>query len=206
VVCSGTSDELAAVEATLGGSGRWIAGTNVSLVPLEESLAAVGVMDGSEGLSRFERMLQEALTAGCSGLRLLAFNTHLLRQGVSVDALLRWEYLAGRWQNGKPVDVLCAYQGRSDSPLPDSLWCLHPYSAGAPASLPFRLFPGNEALHLEGEVDRFSSPHLVQLLSLIHGAERASEMLLDAPWLSFSPSTGSTSPSPDTHGGFHHES
>jgi hypothetical protein len=131
------------------------------LVLVEAGEAYRPMIDGRAGfdadqLREFEGVLTDALTAGFSGIRVIADNTVMLTGSVDVEERwLAWEQLTDRWQARHPVTGICFFdRTRIPADRLQRIAAVHPLSAGVAASGPHVYHDtGVPAVVLDGSVD-----------------------------------------------------
>jgi anti-anti-sigma regulatory factor len=154
------------------------------LVMLGEQYPADSVIDPESGVAAYAQATEQALAEGCTGLRVAADVTTLLRTPAQVDAFARYEILIDRYIRTHPFAALCAFgrAGMGDEAV-DQLVCVHPDS---PA--PFRLFaprPGRGDAALAGEIDETTRPLFLQALDRAALRPGGDELVLDGQELAF---------------------
>ena len=97
--------------------------------------------------------IEQALTAGFTGLRIVADATEVVRRPEQVDAFARYEYLLDQAMTTLPASALCAHdRARVDGGSAAGLACLHPVTGPDPT--PFKLYAERgAAFSLAGQLD-----------------------------------------------------
>jgi MEDS: MEthanogen/methylotroph, DcmR Sensory domain len=116
-----------------------------------------GIVDAAKQQATFAQVLDQALAAGYSGIRVAADNTPLVLGPERIDAWMRWEIVADHFMSQNPVTGLCAFdKTRTDVNTLSHLATFHPVWPAESDQPPFRLFSNDSALWLEGEVNSFT--------------------------------------------------
>lgn len=128
-----------------------------------------------------------ALTAGHTGLRVVADATDLVRTPAQREAFTRYEHRIDRWMRTRPFRAMCAYD-RSE--LGDEavaeITCLHP--AGNVEEPHFRLFaaaPGAGDVEITGELDTTNRELFRTALDRTYQRPVAGDLVVQATGLRF---------------------
>ncbi|MFG1677111.1 MEDS domain-containing protein [Micromonospora sp. NPDC049282] len=125
----------------------------VRLFRVDEAYRRDEIVDPERQVRAYIRATTEALTAGHTGLRVLAEATNLVRTAAQRDAFARYEHRIDHWMRHRPMSAVCAYDRRvlGDAAIAE-LACLHPETN---ADVLFRLHAGGDdaAAALAGELD-----------------------------------------------------
>jgi MEDS: MEthanogen/methylotroph, DcmR Sensory domain len=118
-------------------------------------------------LETFEGVLEEALAAGYTGIRVVADNTPSVAD-TSEQAYvswLRWEQLTDRFQATSQVTGICYFDGGAlgDERLTD-LAALHPVRAADAVRPAFALYSDGDATSVSGTLDLWSSDRFTRVL------------------------------------------
>jgi hypothetical protein len=111
------------------------------------------VVDPQRSVAARVEDIEHALTAGFTGLRIVADATEVVRRPEQVDAFARYEYLLDQAMTTLPAKALCAHDSaRVDGDSAAALACLHPVTGPDPT--PFRLYAQRgAAFSLAGHLD-----------------------------------------------------
>ena len=119
--------------------------------------AGDGTFDPVAQTARYATATEDALTAGFTGLRVVADATALVRTRPRLDAFVRYEYAIGRYLRTAPLRALCVYDRTvlGEQALTE-LACVHGRTNAG--YVPFHLYAGRTAgdTVLAGEVDAAS--------------------------------------------------
>ena len=143
------------------------------------------VVDPRRSVAARVEEVEEALTAGFTGLRIVADATAVVRRPEQVDAFARYEYLLEQAMTTLPASALCA-QDRAgvdrDSAL--ALACLHP--ATGPDPTPFNLYAGQSAgFSLAGQLDVASRELMTHTIARIESYLSGPRLVVDGTNLEF---------------------
>lgn len=145
-------DELAALP--VGGQLMARGGWGVS--PIDDFYRysdGARVVDPQRTVAARVEDIEHALTAGFTGLRIVADATEVVRSPEQVDAFARYEYLLDQAMTTLPASALCAHDSaRVDGDSAAGLACLHPVTGPDPT--PFKLYAERGAsFSLAGHLD-----------------------------------------------------
>lgn len=121
-------------------------------------------------LRTYDVLTRDALSAGHSGLRVLAEVTGLVADPQRRADHVLWEHLADDYMSrGRPLAALCAYRRDviGDDAVGD-LTAVHPAVRACPADSAFRLYFQDGRLTVSGTVDTFGSRRLAEILAASH--------------------------------------
>ncbi|PGH46586.1 Anti-anti-sigma regulatory factor (antagonist of anti-sigma factor) [Micromonospora sediminicola] len=158
---------------------------DVRLLAVGQAYRHDEVVDPGTQVRAYVRATTEALTAGYTGLRVVAEATGLVRTAAQRDAFARYEHRIDHWMRHRPMSAVCAYDRRvlGDAAIAE-LACLH---AQTNAEVLFRLHAGGDdaAVALGGELD--PSNHLLFATALERADPRpeAGRLVFDASHLHF---------------------
>lgn len=141
----------------------------LGIVPFEGVYPGGQRMDNAAQWALYEQVTNQAISAGFTGLRVLAEVTSLAESDGGWRGQAAWESYADRRMATGTLAALCCFDRRtlSEEAL-SGIACVHPVADQRLDHLvPFRLFAQPDALALAGEVDAFSTPMLDQLLGLV---------------------------------------
>ena len=97
------------------------------------------VVDPQRSVAARAQDVERALTAGFTGLRIVADATAVVRRPEQVEAFARYEYLLDQAMTTLPASALCAHdRARVDHDAAAGLACLHPVTGPDPT--PFNLY------------------------------------------------------------------
>jgi DcmR-like sensory protein len=138
-----------------------LAPPDIEAVPLSAFCELGRPTDPDHLLHVYTAATDQALAEGFSGLRVAADVTDL---AVDPACHCRWETVADRFMAEQPLSALCCYDRRRLAPeVLRDLCSVHPV---VNEPVPFRIYATADALHLEGEIDYFSSDALERVLPL----------------------------------------
>jgi MEDS: MEthanogen/methylotroph, DcmR Sensory domain len=138
-----------------------LAPPDIEVLPLSAFCELGRPTDPDRLLQVYATATDQALAEGFSGLRVAADVTEL---AVDPACHCRWEAVADRFMAEQPLSALCCYDRRRLAPdVLRDLCSVHPV---VNESVPFRIYATGDALHLEGEIDFFSSDALERVLPL----------------------------------------
>ncbi|GAA4945162.1 MEDS domain-containing protein [Actinoplanes utahensis] len=157
-----------------GGIAEWLRGTSakrersVRILDPATAYPADGAIDPDAQTAAYVTATEQALSAGFTGLRVVADATALVRTAAHLDAFARYEFAIGRYMRIAPLRALCVFDR---SALGDDamaqLACLHPRSNTAGVSFGLHAGATPRTAVLSGELD-------VSMTGLLAGAiERA---------------------------------
>lgn len=121
-------------------------------------------------LATYDALTRDALSAGHSGLRVLAEVTGLVADPDRRDDHIRWEHLAEDYMSrGNPLSAFCAYQRPviGDAAVA-ALTSVHPVVREFDAASQLRVFFDRGQLVVSGSVDTFTSARFLELLMSSH--------------------------------------
>lgn len=146
---------------------------------------APAAVDPIGQVREFATVMQEALVAGFTGLRLVAESTLRLRTPELLNAWACCELLADRYMMALPFSALCAYNRTELSEATIAhVACLHPTVNGGAA--PFRLYSSCGATaSLSGELDLTSCELFATALRRADLRPVGGELIIDATELHF---------------------
>lgn len=130
-----------------GGIAEWLRATSASrdrsvrILDPEVAYPADGAIDPEEQTAAYVTATEEALSAGFTGLRVVADATALVRTAAHLDAFARYEFAIGRYMRIAPLRALCVFDRAAlDDDAVAQLASLHPRSNMA--DVPFGLHAG----------------------------------------------------------------
>src|SRR3954447_8901669 len=137
----------------------------LSVAPLDAVYEIGAPADTAERLRGYDALVDDALANGYRGLRVMAEVSRLLAAPAGAAAHARWEAVADRYMEDRPLSALCGYDRRqiTAEALAD-VACVHPLVHGPEHVSPLRLFAADGGLALEGELDFFSAPALARAI------------------------------------------
>lgn len=127
-------------------------------------------IDPEQQLATYDGLTRDALSAGHTGLRVLAEVTDLVAEPTRRGDHVRWEHLADDYMSrGNPLAAFCAYRRDviGDAAV-GALSCVHPVVREFDAASSFRLYFDGGRLMVTGTVDTFNSARLRELLLVSH--------------------------------------
>lgn len=150
--------------------------------PTDMVPAGAPVTDPYGLLAVFDNAVEQAITDGFVGIRVVAELGTFLEDPAWCGDQARWELVGDRYMAGpRPLAALCAYDRRLIGADGASLLaCVHPVRHDG--SVTFSLFADDDALCLDGEVDAFQAPLLERALAAVPGW---SPLALDVGGLQF---------------------
>jgi anti-anti-sigma factor len=121
--------------------------------------------DPEDQLAGFAGLVDDALAAGYTGLRVVTDMTETLRDPAAWDAFARREAVADRYMANNPMSALCCLdRGAVPEALVGDLARLHPCTNFAEDTSSFRIFAADGTIVLDGEVDAFGRDAFTRLL------------------------------------------
>jgi hypothetical protein len=117
-------------------------------------------------LKTYDVLTKDAVSAGHTGLRVLAEVTGLVADPGRLSDHIRWEHLADDYMSrGNPLAALCAYERPviGDAAV-GALTSVHPVVREFDSVAPFRVFFDDGCLRVTGSVDAFTSDSFINLL------------------------------------------
>ena len=151
--------------AVVDGLEDTVTGRPVQVASLAEVYGPSGVVDPEGQRATFAGVLNEALAAGYSGIRVAADNTPLVMTRERLDAWMRWESVADRFMSENPVTGLCAFdRHRVDVDQLRHLATLHPLVSASTPTPQFRLYAYDEGVWVEGLLDTFAIGQIAHAL------------------------------------------
>lgn len=160
----------------------WVAGGGIPSVPLPDvecllargalqvldvgaAYAGSGSFTPEDQLAFYDAATRAALTAGYTGLRVIADVSDLAADEARRPELVRWEHLADAYiASGSGMVALCAYRGDLPAEALADVATVHPLvhvRGGEPA---FRIWFDGDALAAAGSLDTFDAPRLEHVL------------------------------------------
>lgn len=140
----------------------------LQLHAVEAIYGASGSFSQTKQLETFQGVLDEALAAGYSGIRVVADNTPLVADTgeAGYDSWLRWEQLTDRFQAASQVTGICYFDGCAldDERLAD-LAALHPVRPANAVQPAFTFFSDDGAVSVTGALDLWSAERFERALS-----------------------------------------
>jgi hypothetical protein len=159
----------------LGGVGDLellLARGQLQLRAVDAIYGASGTFSHMRQLETFEGVLEEALAAGYSGIRVVADNTPLVADTGEEGYLswLRWEQLTDQFQATSQVTGICYFDGEAldDERLTD-LAALHPFRAADAVQPAFTFFSDDGAVAVTGALDLWSAERFKRTLATTPG-------------------------------------
>jgi hypothetical protein len=147
----------------------------LTILSLDEVYGGTGDFSAVAQLTAFQQVLDEALAAGYSGIRVVADNTSLAQGDAdSFSRWLAWEQLTDHFQAASMVTGICFFDRTALSPerIAD-LAALHPVRRAEPSiEPPFAVFVDRDAVLLIGSLDASSSDQLRRVLAAIDFTQR----------------------------------
>ncbi|ATO17757.1 hypothetical protein CO540_09395 [Micromonospora sp. WMMA2032] len=158
---------------------------DVRLLSVGQAYRHDEVVDPGEQVRAYVRATTEALTAGYTGLRVVAEATGLVRTAAQRDAFARYEHRIDHWMRHRPMSAVCAYDRRvlGDAAIAE-LACLH---AQTNAEVLFRLHAGGDdaTVALGGELDPSNHRLFATALERADPRPVAGRLVFDASHLRF---------------------
>jgi ABC-type transporter Mla MlaB component len=128
-------------------------------------------------LVTYDALTRDALSAGHSGLRVLAEVTGLVSDPDRRADHIRWEHLAEDYMSrGNPLAAFCAYQRPvvGDAAI-GALSAVHPVIREFDATSPFRVYFDRGRFVVSGTVDTFTSARFLELVVGSHAMAPADD-------------------------------
>jgi anti-anti-sigma regulatory factor len=162
------------------------------VVSLDDAYGRTPRTTAEQKLQFWDEVTRQALSDGCTGLRVIAEVTRLAMDPDQLDEQLRWEHLADDYiANGPGLSAICAYRSDVlDDTVIRALACRHPQVREPVQEESFRLFFDGEVLVLAGILDSFNAAQLERLLAGTH--VQSDRLVLDASQLEFVDGRGTT--------------
>jgi MEDS: MEthanogen/methylotroph, DcmR Sensory domain/STAS domain len=139
----------------------------LELHDVEAIYGASGTFSHTEQLETFEGVLEQALAAGYSGMRVVADNTPLVADASEEAYLswLRWERLTDGFQAASQVTGICYFDDEAlDSERLADLAALHPVRAAGATPPRFTFFSDDDAVSVTGALDLWSAERFKRVL------------------------------------------
>jgi hypothetical protein len=142
----------------------------LQLHDVEAIYGASGNFSHTRQLETFEGVLDDALAAGYTGIRVVADNTPFVADTSEERYVswLSWEQLTDRFQASSQVTGICYFddQALDDERLSD-LAALHPIRAANAVRPPFIIFADEDAVSVTGALDLWSSGRFTRVLDAL---------------------------------------
>lgn len=155
-------------EAVVDGLEDLVEGKAVQVASIAEVYGPSGVVDPAGQRAVFSGVLDEALAAGYSGIRVAADNTPLVAGPERLNAWMLWESVADRFMSDNPVTGLCAFdRHRVEVDQLRHLATLHPLVSASTPKPQFRLYAFEDAIWVEGLLDTFAVGQITHTLNAL---------------------------------------
>lgn len=180
-------EAMASDIADLGDIDRLLARGTLLLSPLGEAYDATAPLDWREQAATFERLIDESLADGFTGLRVAADATALVRQPATRRAFLEWELAADALMARKPMSGFCAFDSTVFGDLTMSqLGSVHGWRRVPERDPSFSLFFATDTmLQLVGEVDISNGELLTEAMRSAVAVHASRRVQLDLSRLTF---------------------
>jgi MEDS: MEthanogen/methylotroph, DcmR Sensory domain len=154
-------DALAAVAEGFGPAA-------IELATIAEVYGSSGVVDPRRSYATLAGRTELALTAGFTGLRVVADNTSLVLSDDALEAWIGWELMADRFMVEGKLTALCAFdRTRVCVDTLRHLATLHPLSSATEPTPQFMMFADDGSVCIEGEVDSVAVSYLRRALEVL---------------------------------------
>jgi hypothetical protein len=143
------------------------------------------VVDPQRSVAARVADVEQALTAGFTGLRIVADATAVVRSPEQVEAFASYEYLLDQAMTALPASALCAHdRARVDPNSASGLACLHPVSGPDPT--PFSLYAWRGAdFSLAGQLDVGSRELMAHTIARIESYLAGPQLVVNGDNLEF---------------------
>jgi anti-anti-sigma regulatory factor len=157
---------------------RRLADGSVRILSLQEVYGDDHPIDRDRVIGFYAAATEQALTDGFRGLWVGADGSDLLRSPEHLDALARYEFLAGRYMAGHALSALCGYRLDLGHETVNELASLH--ATGSSGGTGFTLFGcADGAIGLGGHCDPTSVRVLRRLLTRIRAGADDATVVID---------------------------
>jgi anti-anti-sigma factor len=158
--------DLVADLADLPGRDRLLRTGGLVTMPLDDPAAPTRLPNPEPRDTAHRELIDAALAAGFSGLRMAIDISGLARDASTLAAQARWERAADTLVHGTPLSLLCGID-RSElgSSAAARLACLHPRVHASTELVPFHLFANGTGVTLTGEADGMCADALALALA-----------------------------------------
>jgi hypothetical protein len=159
-------DPDAELLARIGDLDGLLDSAQLEVVAIADVYGDWNTFDAATQLRTFEEVLAGALADGYTGIRVVADNTPLVREGEdSFRRWLAWEQLTDDFQANCAVTGICYFdRGALSVERQGDLAALHPVRSASSVEPPFTLFADDDAVALSGTLDVFSAAQFRRLL------------------------------------------
>jgi anti-anti-sigma regulatory factor len=143
------------------------------------------VVDPQRSVAARVEDIEQALTAGFAGLRIVADATAVVHRPEQADAFARYEYLLDQAMTALPASALCAHdRARVDRESAAGLACLHPVTGPDPT--PFNLYAERGAdFSLAGQLDVASRELMARTIARIESYLAGPQLVVNGGNLEF---------------------
>jgi anti-anti-sigma regulatory factor len=157
---------------------RRLADGSVRILSLQDVFGDDDSVDRDRVVGLYAAATEQALADGFRGLRVGADASELVRSPPHLDALARYEFLAGRYMAGHQLSALCGYRLDLGQDTVNELASLHASSARGGTG--FTLFGcADGAIGLGGQYDPASVTVLRRLLTRIRAGADVGTVVID---------------------------
>lgn len=165
----------------LGDVGAMIDDGTLHLLELKHLYKLGQPVDPEAQANLFTAATEAAHNDGFSGVSLATQSTDMVTEPCTWEAHLRLEGRADQLATSTGFSALCGYRRNAlPAELLRDLAAVHPAANSFPEKSPFRLFGEGDGLVLGGEIDRFSTPALIRILSYAHRQGEPTSLSLEA--------------------------
>lgn len=148
-------------------------GAAPTVASVADVYGADGFVDPVEQRRTFEALVDSALEAGYSGLRMVADNTPLVTTADRLRRFADWESVADDLSSAAPFTAVCCFDRRQvGSGGLRYLAGLHPVAWPTLPEPPYRIFVDDSDVVIEGIVDTFAVDDLRRTVSALGGDRR----------------------------------
>ena len=157
----------------IGDLDRLLERGQLEVVDVDEVYGSSHSFSAAEQLATFEGVLEEALAAGYTGIRVVADNTPLVNgDDDDFHRWLQWEQITDRFQARSNVTGVCYFdRGVLDARRQSDIAALHPVRAESSVEPPFSLFADGDAVSVTGALDAWSAEQFRRVLDTSPGAD-----------------------------------
>jgi anti-anti-sigma regulatory factor len=164
--------------AALPDLDRRLADGSVRVRFLEDVYGDGSPLDPERVVDSLATATEQAVGDGFRGLVVAADGSDLVRSPAHLDALVRYEFLVGRYMAGHPLSGLCGYRLDLGHDTVRELASLH--AAGSARGTGFRVFGcADGAIGLGGQYDPGSVPALRRLLARLRAGADDGTLVID---------------------------
>src|SRR5579884_2364040 len=153
----------------IDGLGRLLDNGQLELLEIDSVYGTGSGLSASEQLATFEGVLDDALSEGYAGIRVVADNTPLARgDDESFRRWLEWEQLTDRFQAASLVTGVCYFDRTTLSEERQAdLAALHPVRGAGDVEPSFSWFADGDAVRVNGALDALSAQQLRRVLDTV---------------------------------------